>query len=656
MGNWFIYCFLFMLTGCTVIVDQPEPSPSASPSATPEPSPSASPTPEPSVEPSPSSAPAGDLSTNPFPSDRIPFPPLDKNGYSQFSIPPLDPEAVQIYVGKEKDASVPEGANVFFYTSVAPALSKLRSLETTANHKPHQLLLRRGDTWDENLDELKTSGKSAVEPLLIGAYGDLKLPRPKLRTGAESAARATRDRVTSNIAIMDIHFEAHTRFGAPQGADTPGARAIYWLAATESLLVENCIFDHYPMHVVAQQFYDGKLIKNVRLRKNFFMTSFKAPGSNSSPLYFSGIDNLLLEENFVDKGGWHENILTTSSFGSHNIYIQQSANNVITRRNIISRASAHGLQMRGGGDVQGNLFINNPINITWGIANGGGDVQPGGIVGEVYGNVVSGSKLIGGPLGPLEENRHYRRGWGLELSQTKPGGGTSVRENIFTQSHALTEVEDVRHVDFLTRENYAGQAIRIDTASTDVNPLERIGVNDLLIANNIIHQWYQGFRVNDDLNPNTSGSHALNNVTVKGNYFLGTFAEVLTEHPLNPLTPGGMKWEGNSYFGEKLDFKVEGADGKVSTWALLKWKTEGEPTAMNQSPIFKDSKRRAELFLTEMSSTCFGTKYEGPANFLSFREEMLKQDKGNWHRCRTTQVVVDWIREGFNLAALPNKF
>src|SRR3712207_5292995 len=100
--------------------------------------------------------------------------------------------------------------------------------------------------------------------------------------------------------------------------------------------------------------------------------------------------------------------------------MKDTLTNVVVRGNVFSNASSHGLQARSGGVIENNVFLNNPLHLSFGHVNGS-PVKPGGVTGSIRNNVFLG----GGDIGSL------RRGLGVELGNIKPYAGAVMEGNVF---------------------------------------------------------------------------------------------------------------------------------------------------------------------------------------------------------------------------------
>jgi hypothetical protein len=272
---------------------------------------------------------------------------------------------------------------------------------------PDWLLLRRGDVWEESFGRWVLSGRSDAEPMVISSYGSGST-RPILATGTNTGLITVggggSPEHMNHLAFIGLHFHAHTRdpssaaYTEPAGADIVGFR---WLRGTSGLLLEDCVFQSYIIGIVLQDF-DQLGISNVRIRRCQILDSYSID-SHAQGLYAEGADGLVLEGCLFDHNGWNGQIHgAEGTIYNHNIYIQTNCRNVEAYNNIIMRGASHGMQLRPGGTVEGNLFVRNAIALLV----GGDEPVPGGVEATVNNNVF----LEGTDITP-----ELPRGWGIEL-------------------------------------------------------------------------------------------------------------------------------------------------------------------------------------------------------------------------------------------------
>ncbi len=132
------------------------------------------------------------------------------------------------------------------------------------------------------------------------------------------------------------------------------------------------------------------------------------------------VDGATIEGNLFDHNGWNAQIAAASpTIFNHNMYLQYTDLNVNVIGNISAEASSHGLQVRTGGVIEGNLFIDDPIAMLIGNTSG------------YAGNptVVSGNVILNGV--DMATNPASARGFGIDVNPTP---STIIQGNIIADS------------------------------------------------------------------------------------------------------------------------------------------------------------------------------------------------------------------------------
>jgi hypothetical protein len=243
----------------------------------------------------------------------------------------------------------------------SPVKTLARGASLLRDGQPDWLLLKRGETWtNQNLGDWTKRGRSAQEPMLISAYGEGD--RPLLRTGNSNGITMWRGGVDySNIAIIGLHFEAHTNTGLN------GAHGIRLDRPGQNLLIEDVELEKYATNIVAQSTDPARPFENLSIRRSVIHDAFAqhtgiSGGSHSQGIYTSNVRGILIEENVLDHNGHNPEVAGAEpTIFNHNLYIQTDSDDLVVRGNIISRAAAHGLQARPGGLVEDNLFLDNSM-------------------------------------------------------------------------------------------------------------------------------------------------------------------------------------------------------------------------------------------------------------------------------------------------------
>lgn len=273
---------------------------------------------------------------------------------------------------------------------------------------PDHLRLRRGDVFEgESLGHWKKSGRSARLPMVVSTYGE-DPRRPRLLTPADGVwtnGGGGSPATIENLAIVGLSLRPRTYTG---GGDVVGVRM---LQPGANILIEDCEVSGFSTNLVLQA-WDGRLA-NYSVRRCVISDAYvdhARSGEHAQGLYAYGVDHLLLEENVWDHNGWNELVPGAGAdIYSHNLYIDNDCTSVRVRGNVIARAASHGMQLRCGGQVFGNLFLRNSINLSVGMGN---TPEPLGVLVECIGNLILDGKDI---------DERNPRGWGLQVGNVSGG-------------------------------------------------------------------------------------------------------------------------------------------------------------------------------------------------------------------------------------------
>ena len=308
----------------------------------------------------------------------------------------------------------------------SPVKSLAKGVSLVRNNSADQLLLKRGDAWRESFGDWKKSGRSEQQPILISAYGGGN--RPLIMSGTQNGMNigSGSARSINHLAIVGVHFWADGRDPSTPGYNRKAlSYGINVLSGGSGLLIEDVKVARYMTNV---NFYPhfGEM-RDVTIRRSAIVDAYDVGNSSlhSQGLFADGVRGLVLEQNVFDHNGWAQNVPgADATIFNHNAYVTGNTSGLVARGNVFAYASSHGLQARSGGVIVGNLFLNNPIGLSFGVVNGSGPQKIGGVSGEVTGNVFVGGRDISGA----------ERGIGLEIANVRAKSGTVVRENIFTNN------------------------------------------------------------------------------------------------------------------------------------------------------------------------------------------------------------------------------
>ncbi|HEY1921552.1 MAG TPA: right-handed parallel beta-helix repeat-containing protein [Tepidisphaeraceae bacterium] len=499
----------------------------------------------------------------------------DKNGFTIF---PLAERGKIILISSSEGSDKNDGLTHPVFT-----LKKAISLSHVGH--PDRILFRRGDVFSEaNLNaNIAMRGASAIEPVIIGAYGDIRQPRPILEAHLNLGARPTPRFIV--LQSLDMYAEARDptiKFFTPHHSTGSQNIGISLACPGGFLWIEDCRCRDFGMGMVLQS-KDTDLFDTLIIRRCQVLDSWNF--SFSSGLYMENVTNVLIEENLFDHNGWTEGVQGGGkTIFNHNMYLQHAGvgddRHIIVRNNISARASSHGCQMRPGGLLENNLFLKNPL---------GAYVSYSSSV--VRNNVV----LDGDSIGP-----GLSRGQGLEFLNCPT---------------VLAEGNIVAHKSNKTN---GMEAMSYDPSMHNSHNLPTRGE----FRNNIVYDWAGvAFRL---AAPSTA-------LSVHDNQFQQRDSRLVELKEWNP----DYIFRGNQYntdgrrlfrIGEQdLDWQDwVSATGDTSTWAQTK---------------FADPTRDITTYAKSIGLT--------DATLEGFIAAARQQRRGHWDPRLTAASVNDYIREGF---------
>ncbi len=456
---------------------------------------------------------------------------------------------------------------------------------------PDWLLFKRGDEFLQGQDfysgeiafrKNPKSGRSESEMQIIGAYGTGA--RPKF---IDSGAIYLRN--SNNIAIIDLDYDTTDHITPYRNSKAPNQIGIF-----NNVIIEGCRFAHGGGWAGPGTNFD--------FRRNVIVDAWSGDTGGLGSL-FDGIESgLLIEDNVYDHNGWREGGIPTgasaivrSSF-NHNLYLVNSPNNVV-RGNIFARSSLEGAMNRPGGLEEDNLFLNNPIGISWG--RGDRTFEEVRASGIIRNNVV----LDGDDLGP-----GVPRGVGIQITNAAE---TEIYGNII--AHQKTSL--------------LGYGIWPDGTLRNIN-----------IHDNIVYKW--------------TGSSAPNTIAAKlwADNWLGepgssSFSNNIIQSEKGTLVGGGPSSQlivsGNTYYNSEPELISSnppqlhfGSSISAATWAGI------EKDAVWARKKFKDPERDISTYMASLGMT---------PTLEAFLDEARKQSKDNWREEFTAKKVNDYIQDGFSI-------
>ncbi|HEX8910746.1 MAG TPA: hypothetical protein VF796_00205, partial [Humisphaera sp.] len=475
--------------------------------------------------------------------------------------------------GNDRNAGLSAGAPV---KTLAKAMSLIRA------NSADQLLLKRGDEWADGFGFWKKSGRSADQPILISAYGvgDRPLIKPGSDVGITIGSVSAKS--VSNVAIVGLHFYADgrdPRAGGYVASQDHQGHGIQVISGGSGMLIEDVVVEKFRTNISFVPVY-GEM-HDVTVRRSVVTDAWSAK-YHAEGLFVDGVRGLTVEENVFDHNGWLEDVPGAGqTVFNHNIYITGRTSDVVVSGNLLANASSHGLQARSGGVITGNLFLNNAIGMSYGLVNGEGVQKEGGVSGVVSGNVFLGGRDIAGS----------GRGLGIEIANTRDGGNTVVKENIFSK--------------------YAGgvlPAISL-TSGVGVNQADAVGLHDVTLRDNVVYQWKQGVVVQGGMSPTAANPwKVMEGVTLAGNQFVDLAGKVLTN-------------VGNVTMGPSA----------AATTRTLGARTMTDPDRTVQT---------------------YDRMIGGPGSMWHYLDGAVGREAGTMDARYTATSMVNYVREGFGFEAL----
>lgn len=211
----------------------------------------------------------------------------------------------------------------------------------------HWLMFERGYEYSNagRLINPGASGENALHPLLVTAYG----------TGADPV-------INSGVAI----FQRDSFHVVLQGIDVQTVMALQG---------ENLLMDGISVTAKSANIQN---VTGFTLRNSDFLDivqqdpardlDYWHPSLNrTGGAFIKNVDGLLIENNLFDHNGWGDGydynlsalFPQAPSMYSHNLYIQDDVRDVTVRDNILMRGASFGAQVRPGGLIEDNVFLDN---------------------------------------------------------------------------------------------------------------------------------------------------------------------------------------------------------------------------------------------------------------------------------------------------------
>lgn len=484
-----------------------------------------------------------------------------------------------------------------------------RGMALLREGKPDWLLLKRGDQWSEALGTLNFSGRSAAEPIVIGAYGD-KGPRPLLKLSEYDRGLSFGGTSAGNVVVTSIHF--YDEKGDPRTKDFDSIRVktgvgVYGLCFGENVLIEDCRFEMLGGMAMMGRIWtppgqtapEGNL-RNVQVRRCVLFGAWTTKGHCQGG-FFSNIDGLLLEENVLDHNGWNTEAGDLPTVFNHNVYITIGCDHVVARGNIVARGSTTGIYCRTNGILEDNVCVDNAPALNLGRI---GEFRPGGVTGRVVGNVV-----FGAPTRTGAKNRRIPN-HGIEVGNVNFEGAV-VADNILVGTD------------------------QVEGSALTISPLG-VGAHNVVLSSNTVYNWPRALSWTG-----SAGEEPAARV-YSGIVFQDNLVQVVCAVPRaaelfrgrDAAGTAGMSFSGNVY--SCPDTQVLQFGGESETLPQYVQASGGRERVARVA--FVDPNRTLATYHRALGRE---------ATLEAFLAEAREQSRHNWRDAYTARAVIAYIREGF---------
>lgn len=257
--------------------------------------------------------------------------------------------AARPHYGATEDMALAPDAGMSLWSAINPR----------GGENSNWLLFERGYTYGSEvgsmgrLIERGASGESELHPIYVGAWGEGDQP---ILTERQMAFQ----NVSKNVVIQDLHFAGGFR-----------------LMDMQNIIIDNATFTNSGVTVEINS--SGITIRNSAfydIHRNNPVNdgdTWAAHPNRTSGLYVASTKGVLLEGNFFDLIAWEEDYRLDGSVEggqppsmfSHNMYLQYGLDDVTLRDTISMRAASFGVQVRSGGFIEDNVFLDNNAGFSF---------------------------------------------------------------------------------------------------------------------------------------------------------------------------------------------------------------------------------------------------------------------------------------------------
>ncbi len=495
---------------------------------------------------------------------------------------------------------------------------------------PYHILFKRGDTFtvtsSDTFTGLKCNGRSSSEPLVIGTYGTGARPifncEPDITqffnfTGSGSFSSG------HNWVIQGLDVRCPKRdFSSPSysGAFQTGPTFVACLLSTRFMLIEDCSVSNFGGGVGANpsdglRYPDGiisadKITTSLIIRRCVFRRiSGNTAVAHAQGIFTGYVSCAITEENVLDYCGYDPDFAESYPDGfSHANYhtSKDYPGQRLFRGNIIVRPSSNGIQCRAGALVDNNTFLRNPI--------AGFTVNPGVNPSSLTNNVV----LDGWDI---QDDGTYATTWAPATSYVV--GQAVFNGSILYRAASAHTSSATFAADFTP--NVPNRWSQISTGrcwGLNIQGLGNDSTSDTEVPKGVI-------RKDNGVTPVTGNIVANKNAGATGNNY-GIAVSTATAAAVNCYVDGNI---------------------------VYNWETAGDGFSTNGDPshtIGTNDWQSGLITYTDptRSPATYNASLGGGATFDDFMTECYLQSSDNWREAYTGPVFNNYIRAGFDMAAV----
>lgn len=524
-------------------------------------------------------------------------------------------DARQVYCSASTGSDANDGLS-----SGAPKQTLAAALALLRNGYPDILYLLRGDTWtDQQFGSWTRSGRSSTERMVVTTYGTTTDARPAIRCASGQSGLIIYSDVAARSHLLFEGFDLQpngTRSGSPTGM-------LLSSLAGANITVQDVRVSGFAQGVQVQGRSGGKQT-NVLLHRNVIVDNW---GSACLGILASYTDGLTMTGNVLDRNGWEDDAFTLGSGVTRNIYINSTCDNVVMDDNWSVRSSSNGAQMRAGGMCRRNIVTESSQGIRYGSTNSTSSYPyPGDAVGPYVGVTGVCSYNLCEALNDLLTATPAADAGGIELAFCA----------------GVTAVENITHLYESTAGDGYGLQVNGQNTAPSVDPQTQ-PITDLTVTGHISYAVDRPLMI---WGVSAAGAE-ITGTSISGSVFHSTQTDNSGRavHAIDAIDTTHITLTNNRYSTARASgqwFRDASTDRDLASW-----QSAIEASALGTIPSYSDPGRTIADFYDVAFSTSGSTRADVYA-------ALRAQRRYAWDSRLETRHVIDFVRAGYDLAAIPS--